>query len=281
MTSRSLAFLSLVGVVLAACSSASTDPGGEAVTPPPAAVDPDPTTPDPSGGDGGTPDVPKADGGKPDGSKPHPECTSKRWYRDEDSDGFGAAGTFMDACDAPFGYVANATDCNDTKSSIKPTAVELCDAVDSNCDGAINGTAAEAAACTAAAGSYAGTFTLFTAEKLGGSIINQMTCTGTTALTVDLAAAVVVKGTVSCTYPGSLGGFDHNQSGTVAMTLRPDGKVEGTLSYTFGSGMSRTFAIKGTAASNRIDSVTATTWLPNPMSAVPWETTITIGTAKN
>ncbi|MEI9885777.1 MAG: putative metal-binding motif-containing protein [Rhizomicrobium sp.] len=248
MTSKSFAFLSLAGLVLVACSAETISPTADPETAPPTETTPDPTTPDPSDVDAGSPDGSKADASKPDGSKPDPQCTAKRWYRDGDGDGFGAAATFMDACEAPSGYVASATDCDDTKAAIKPGAAEMCDAIDNNCDGTINGTPTETAACTAAAGSYAGTFTLYTAEKLGGSIINQMTCTGTTSLTVDLGAAVVVKGPVTCNYPGSLTAFDHSQSGTVAMTLRPDGKVEGTLTHSFALGTTRSFAIKGTAA---------------------------------
>ena len=60
-----------------------------------------------------------------------------RWYPDEDGDGFGAATGAVDACDAPAGFVASATDCDDGDAARNPDAAEVCDefAVDENCDG--------------------------------------------------------------------------------------------------------------------------------------------------
>jgi len=58
------------------------------------------------------------------------------YYRDADGDGFGnvAAPTMM-ACSAPPGYVVNATDCDDTLMGRNPSASEVCDGVDNDCDG--------------------------------------------------------------------------------------------------------------------------------------------------
>ncbi len=63
--------------------------------------------------------------------------TYTTWYKDADSDGYGTSATHVATCDAPAGFVANATDCNDTSSAINPAAVEVCDAsdVDENCNG--------------------------------------------------------------------------------------------------------------------------------------------------
>jgi len=57
------------------------------------------------------------------------------WYADADSDGFGDAGTVQAACDQPSGYLADATDCDDTDATINPSADETCDGVDNDCDG--------------------------------------------------------------------------------------------------------------------------------------------------
>ena len=56
------------------------------------------------------------------------------WYADSDGDGFGGA-TTQTSCDQPSGYVSDATDCDDTSDATYPGADELCDAVDSDCDG--------------------------------------------------------------------------------------------------------------------------------------------------
>ena len=57
------------------------------------------------------------------------------WYADTDSDGYGDAASTMAACDAPSGYVSDATDCDDTTSAVSPGATETCNTVDDDCDG--------------------------------------------------------------------------------------------------------------------------------------------------
>ena len=58
------------------------------------------------------------------------------FHVDADADGFGATtGDTVDACEAPAGYAAEATDCDDASASINPGIAEVCDSVDNNCDG--------------------------------------------------------------------------------------------------------------------------------------------------
>ncbi|MCY1031921.1 MopE-related protein [Corallococcus sp. BB11-1] len=57
------------------------------------------------------------------------------WYRDADGDGYGNPNNSTDACSRPSGYVSNASDCNDSNSSVRPGATEYCDGVDNNCNG--------------------------------------------------------------------------------------------------------------------------------------------------
>jgi hypothetical protein len=64
--------------------------------------------------------------------------TGLTWYRDVDGDGFGDAASSKRSCLQPTGYVSTATDCNDASSAIRPTATELCDSVDNDCDGLID-----------------------------------------------------------------------------------------------------------------------------------------------
>ena len=66
-----------------------------------------------------------------------------RFYEDADGDGVGSASAgaaTVDACFAPAGFVASATDCDDANAAIRPGLPELCDAamLDENCDGVIN-----------------------------------------------------------------------------------------------------------------------------------------------
>jgi hypothetical protein len=60
------------------------------------------------------------------------------WYDDADADGFGDPSTGVSACIAPPGKVADDTDCDDTNASINPSAAEICDGIDQDCDGAID-----------------------------------------------------------------------------------------------------------------------------------------------
>jgi hypothetical protein len=60
------------------------------------------------------------------------------WYADDDSDGFGNAGSSSLGCVAPVGSVADDTDCDDTDGSVSPAGAETCNGGDDDCDGAVD-----------------------------------------------------------------------------------------------------------------------------------------------
>ena len=60
------------------------------------------------------------------------------WYADTDADGFGDASNTTLACDAPSGFLADDTDCDDTDADVNPSATELCNTIDDNCDGTVD-----------------------------------------------------------------------------------------------------------------------------------------------
>ncbi len=66
--------------------------------------------------------------------------TTSLWYADADGDDYGDEWDTTSACSAPSGYCADAGDCDDTDASVYPAAVETCDGVDDDCDGAIDET---------------------------------------------------------------------------------------------------------------------------------------------
>ena len=65
-------------------------------------------------------------------------CTPVVWYLDSDGDGYGGNTDYIEACDAPGGYIEEPGDCDDTDSTIHPGAEEICDGIDNNCDGLVD-----------------------------------------------------------------------------------------------------------------------------------------------
>ena len=63
------------------------------------------------------------------------EGTGRTYYQDQDLDGFGSDSVTVQACSPPAGYVVQGGDCDDTSTSVKPNAQELCDGKDNDCDG--------------------------------------------------------------------------------------------------------------------------------------------------
>ena len=56
------------------------------------------------------------------------------YYADTDEDGYGDADSAQDACEAPEGYIADNTDCDDGTATTFPGADETCNEVDDDCD---------------------------------------------------------------------------------------------------------------------------------------------------
>ena len=61
-----------------------------------------------------------------------------RFYRDADRDGFGDPDVSTLACAPPPGTVRDDTDCDDTRADVNPSATEIADGVDQDCNGLIN-----------------------------------------------------------------------------------------------------------------------------------------------
>ena len=71
-----------------------------------------------------------------DGSTDNDAVDALSWYADSDSDTYGDIKVLLLSCTQPSGYVADDTDCDDTRSSTYPGASEgVADGVDSDCNG--------------------------------------------------------------------------------------------------------------------------------------------------
>jgi hypothetical protein len=74
-----------------------------------------------------------------DGDTDEDDATdASTWYADDDSDGYGDAGTSKESCDQPRDYVSDDTDCDDNDDDVFPGADELCNDEDDDCDGTID-----------------------------------------------------------------------------------------------------------------------------------------------
>ncbi|NOY92805.1 MAG: hypothetical protein GXP55_16570 [Deltaproteobacteria bacterium] len=82
--------------------------------------------------DAGAIDGDVADGAVVDG------CVTTTYHPDSDLDGFGDADETADACEAPAGFVEDATDCDDADADVHPGATEVCDGVDNDCNAMID-----------------------------------------------------------------------------------------------------------------------------------------------
>jgi hypothetical protein len=63
-------------------------------------------------------------------------CVIGTYYLDSDWDSYGDAGSFVSGFGAPFGYVDNSGDCDDSDADVNPGAIEICgDGIDNDCSG--------------------------------------------------------------------------------------------------------------------------------------------------
>ena len=69
---------------------------------------------------------------------PDSATDSLTWYADVDGDTYGDSATTTRSCAQPSGYVADATDCDDTDALVFPGGAEVCNGYDDDCDGVID-----------------------------------------------------------------------------------------------------------------------------------------------
>ena len=62
-----------------------------------------------------------------------PDNNPPRWFEDGDDDGYGA-GLAVAACEAPDGHVSTEGDCDDAVASVNPSAEEVCNGIDDDCN---------------------------------------------------------------------------------------------------------------------------------------------------
>ena len=63
---------------------------------------------------------------------------SRMWYLDADGDGYGSESEIIYSCDLEEGYVVEAGDCDDNNANVNPTAFEVCNTIDDDCDSIVD-----------------------------------------------------------------------------------------------------------------------------------------------
>jgi len=74
-----------------------------------------------------------------DGEIDEDATDASTWYEDLDQDGYGDAFSSVNTCALPVGFVSNSDDCDPLDPSAHPGGVEICDGVDNDCDGLVDG----------------------------------------------------------------------------------------------------------------------------------------------
>jgi len=166
-----------------------------------------------------------------------------QWYADADSDGFGDPAVSTLDCDAPSGFVADNTDCDDSNDTAFPGGTEVCDGADNNCDGTEDGPTS-----TDAVTWYADTDT----DGFGDPAVSIVDCTAPTGFVADNTDC---DDTDASSFPGGFevcGGGDEDCDG---FTDDADSSVTGTIDWyadadrdTYGDASTTTTACEGPTA---------------------------------
>jgi hypothetical protein len=69
---------------------------------------------------------------------PDDAADASTWHLDTDGDGYGNPLATATACSQPAGWVADGSDCDDGDSGANPSAEEICDGTDNDCDGSVD-----------------------------------------------------------------------------------------------------------------------------------------------
>ena len=73
-----------------------------------------------------------------DGSVDEDATDGTTYYADADEDGYGVDSTATVSCDPMTGYSTDGGDCDDADGSVNPSGIEVCDAVDNDCDSQVD-----------------------------------------------------------------------------------------------------------------------------------------------
>ncbi len=146
--------------------------------------------------------------------------TGGTWYADGDGDGYGAAGSPIQACSQPSGAVASSTDCDDASAAVNPGAQEICNNIDDDCDALVDG--ADSSVDVSTGGTW---YTDFDADGFGDAGSIQRACSQPTGSVSD---ATDCDDGLSSVYPGApetCNAVDDDCDGTVDESSAVDART--------------------------------------------------------
>ncbi|MCA9570078.1 MAG: putative metal-binding motif-containing protein [Myxococcales bacterium] len=149
--------------------------------------------------------------------------TADTWFVDDDGDTFGTNVEIL-ACVQPEGTATNPVDCDDMEPTTHPGAVEICNNLDSDCDGGPDGTTVSPDVCAEFEMAYTGAYTATIVQ--GGE---TRTCSGTATIQIDRALDPALQGSFTCSLDAPAGGFTLGQAGTITGWVTRDGDAWGTV----------------------------------------------------
>ena len=139
------------------------------------------------------------------------------WYLDADSDGYGDPSFGRRSCSQPSGYVANLTDCDDSRAESNPGASEVCDLRDNDCNGSVDDAASDASDWYADSDG----------DGFGDSAVRTASCTAPSGYVADSSDCDDSDGSVgepATWYSDSDGdGYGDSTGGTSSSCLEPSG----------------------------------------------------------
>ena len=155
------------------------------------------------------------------------------WYQDADGDGYGDPDVSITGCGAPSGYVDDSSDCDDGDASVNPSATEICNDTDDDCDGAIDDDDSGLDTSTASAwyadadadGYGDAASSSLACDQPSGSVADAADCDDTDAAVNPAATEVCNGGDDDC--DGDIDDADSSLDATTATTWYTDSDGDG------------------------------------------------------
>ncbi len=152
-----------------------------------------------------------------DGTVDENATDPRAWYPDADGDGYGSNGATVAQCSQPDGYSGTNDDCDDSDGAVNPGAPEICNGIDDNCNGVIDGDSPDAEVYHPD----------LDGDGYGDANTSESSCTVVSGWTTDGSDCLDSDASVNPTGTEVCDGLDNNCDGTTD----PNGSPGSTTYY--------------------------------------------------